>query len=210
MIRRMVVALSMVAGAGVASAQRPTQSSIAVDGHALTVLTAGQMKPGVPAVVLAAMHVSPPYVLVGHSYGGPIIHTFAARYPTEVAGLVYIDPTDFTQTRDDMCAVAKAAGLASCAALSKLNDQLLGGAPPGLVAEAQEVNRAEADGFAELRADGDAPVVPTVVLLAGKPQPWPPGFPVPATQTPSLPLRSSSAWRISPRSSSGCRRGCSC
>jgi pimeloyl-ACP methyl ester carboxylesterase len=35
----------------------------------------------------------PPYVLVGHSLGGPIIHIFAHRYPTEVAGMVFVDPT---------------------------------------------------------------------------------------------------------------------
>jgi pimeloyl-ACP methyl ester carboxylesterase len=39
----------------------------------------------------------PPYVLVGHSMGGPAIRLFAARYPREVAGLVFVDPTDFTR-----------------------------------------------------------------------------------------------------------------
>src|SRR5437879_5125271 len=129
--------------------------------------------------LLATMHVSPPYVLVGHSYGGPIIHTFAARYPKEVAGLVYIDPTDFTQTRDDMCAVAKAGQVTGCDVLSKLNEQFLRNLPPGLAPEAQEVTRAEADGFTAFRADGDAPIVPTVVLLAGKNQPLPPGVTFP-------------------------------
>jgi pimeloyl-ACP methyl ester carboxylesterase len=38
-------------------------------------------------------HVPPPYILVGHSLGGPYIRIFAARYPEEVAGLVLIDPT---------------------------------------------------------------------------------------------------------------------
>lgn len=234
MMKRIALALSMLVGGGIASGQRPTKSSVAVDGHTLTVLTAGEARPGAPTVVfssgfgaaastwadvqsdlatltrtiaydrsgvgesqlstrprtiqnlademhalLAAMNVAPPYVLVGHSYGGPIIHTFAGRYPKEVAGLVYIDPTDFTQTHDDMCAVARAAGIASCDVLAKLNDESLRGAPPGLVAEAKELNRAEADGFAEFRADGDAPVVPTVVLLAGRPQPFPPGLTFP-------------------------------
>jgi len=36
--------------------------------------------------------VSPPYVLVGHSFGGLTIRCFAARYPAEVAGLVLVDP----------------------------------------------------------------------------------------------------------------------
>src|SRR6476661_2779637 len=33
----------------------------------------------------------PPYVLVGHSFGGPVIRGFAARYPSLVAGMVLVD-----------------------------------------------------------------------------------------------------------------------
>ncbi|HWJ15745.1 MAG TPA: alpha/beta fold hydrolase [Gemmatimonadaceae bacterium] len=235
MMRRITWTLSMFFSvAATLNAQRPATSSIVVDGHTLVVLTAGESKPGVPAIVfssgfgagavtwgdvqsdvatltktiaydrsgvgesqpstrprtiqnlademhavLAATHVSPPYVLVGHSYGGPIIHTFAARYPKEVAGLVYVDPTDFMQTRDDICAVARAAQTTDCNMLARLNAQVLQGAPPGLVAEAREIERAEADGFTVFRVDGDAPIVPTVVLLAGKNQPLPPGVTFP-------------------------------
>ncbi len=35
---------------------------------------------------------SPPYILVGHSLGGPYVRVFAATYPDEVAGLVLVDP----------------------------------------------------------------------------------------------------------------------
>ena len=38
-------------------------------------------------------HLSPPYILVGHSLGGPYIRIFAGMYPDEVAGLVLVDPT---------------------------------------------------------------------------------------------------------------------
>jgi hypothetical protein len=41
--------------------------------------------------LLAAIHVGPPYVLAGHSYGGMITREFAALYPREVAGMVLID-----------------------------------------------------------------------------------------------------------------------
>jgi pimeloyl-ACP methyl ester carboxylesterase len=40
-----------------------------------------------------------PCVLVGHSWGGPLVRAFAGLYPSEVVGLVFIDPTDFTETR---------------------------------------------------------------------------------------------------------------
>ena len=35
---------------------------------------------------------SPPYVLVGHSFGGLTMPLFAARFPDEVAGMVLVDP----------------------------------------------------------------------------------------------------------------------
>lgn len=38
-------------------------------------------------------HVAPPYVLVGHSFGGPLIRVFAGMYPDEVRGLVLVDAT---------------------------------------------------------------------------------------------------------------------
>jgi pimeloyl-ACP methyl ester carboxylesterase len=47
---------------------------------------------------LTAVHVPPPYILVGHSFGGPYIRLFTAFYPGEVVGLVFVDPTDFMLT----------------------------------------------------------------------------------------------------------------
>jgi pimeloyl-ACP methyl ester carboxylesterase len=41
--------------------------------------------------LLARAHVQPPYVLVGHSYGGVLARVFAHRYPSETAGLVLVE-----------------------------------------------------------------------------------------------------------------------
>jgi pimeloyl-ACP methyl ester carboxylesterase len=41
--------------------------------------------------MLTVIGVGPPYVLVGHSYGGMITREFAALYPHQVAGMVLID-----------------------------------------------------------------------------------------------------------------------
>jgi pimeloyl-ACP methyl ester carboxylesterase len=54
---------------------------------------------------LHSARVAPPYVLVGHSLGGPFIRVFADLYPEEVGGLVLVDPTQeefitWNQARD--------------------------------------------------------------------------------------------------------------
>jgi len=41
--------------------------------------------------LLARARVAPPYVVVGHSYGGVLARVFADRYPSDTAGLVLID-----------------------------------------------------------------------------------------------------------------------
>jgi pimeloyl-ACP methyl ester carboxylesterase len=43
--------------------------------------------------LLNRAHVPGPYVLVGHSFGGLYVRTYAAKYPDEVAGLVLVDST---------------------------------------------------------------------------------------------------------------------
>jgi pimeloyl-ACP methyl ester carboxylesterase len=40
---------------------------------------------------LLAAHVKPPYILVGHSGGGPRVRRYTRKYPDEVAGLVFVD-----------------------------------------------------------------------------------------------------------------------
>ena len=44
--------------------------------------------------LLAAASVDPPYVMVGHSLGGPLIMVFGHEFDGEVVGLVYVDSTD--------------------------------------------------------------------------------------------------------------------
>jgi pimeloyl-ACP methyl ester carboxylesterase len=43
--------------------------------------------------LLDRAHVPGPYVLVGHSFGGLYVQSFAAQFPDEVAGLVLLDST---------------------------------------------------------------------------------------------------------------------
>ena len=51
--------------------------------------------------VLNYLNLEPPYVLVEHSLGGAYVRGFAVYYPEMLAGLVIIDPADFTETREN-------------------------------------------------------------------------------------------------------------
>ncbi len=49
--------------------------------------------------ILNHLGIAPPYILIGHSLGGAYVHGFAVYYPNLLAGLVIIDPADFTETK---------------------------------------------------------------------------------------------------------------
>ena len=51
------------------------------------------------ARLLARARIPPPYVLVGHSYGGLLVRMFARTYQCETAGIVLIDSMGRDQTR---------------------------------------------------------------------------------------------------------------
>lgn len=42
-------------------------------------------------LLLQALQLKPPYLLVGHSFGGMIMRMFASRYPDDVIGIVLVD-----------------------------------------------------------------------------------------------------------------------
>lgn len=49
--------------------------------------------------VLDAAGLPPPFVLVGHSFGGYVLQIFAARHPAAVAGLVFVDSITWPEWR---------------------------------------------------------------------------------------------------------------
>ena len=51
--------------------------------------------------LLAKCFIKPPYILVAHSLAGQMLHHYAATYPEEVAGAVYIDPSVFGNWMND-------------------------------------------------------------------------------------------------------------
>ena len=70
--------------------------------------------------ILEKLQIKPPYILVGHSLGGVYIRSFAGYYPNEVAGLVFIDPADFTETKQDWNQIFRQMGVPE----KKIDDML--------------------------------------------------------------------------------------
>ena len=103
--------------------------------------------------VLTASGEPGPYLLAGHSYGGPIIRLYASAHPADVVGLVLIDalsedlPNGLTPTQR--------------ALFETINTP-----PAGTDAEVLDLQAT----FQQLRESPPAPMVPTVVLTADRPQ----------------------------------------
>jgi pimeloyl-ACP methyl ester carboxylesterase len=59
------------------------------------------------AVMLERAKIEPPYVLVGHSYGGVLVRLFAHEHPDDVAGLVLVDSSHPDQVRRNLAAIPR-------------------------------------------------------------------------------------------------------
>jgi len=121
--------------------------------------------------LLAQMNVKAPYVLVGHSWGGPLIRMFAALYPQDVAGLVYVDPTDM-RSEEQQLEYYKARGHAAAdvpTIRERRRQQFRASGP-----EMQVALDLEQTYFAEFRALSAPPDVPVSVVMATRfdPAPW--------------------------------------
>ncbi len=98
--------------------------------------------------------VKPPYVLVGHSLGGPYVRVFSDLYPKEVAGMVLLDPSqeafdDWTKAHPD--------------GKQKEVDAQIAKAPEGLRAEWAGIDEA----YAQARAAKLPAGIPVTLITAG-------------------------------------------
>ena len=106
--------------------------------------------------VLEHEKVAPPYVLVGHSYGGALTRVFAATYPAEVAGIVFVDPMTEDLLAKDRAATGK---------IIAEEDERLKNAPPGIRAEWQALRGEALSDYPLLRAV-PKPNVPMTLLIS--------------------------------------------
>lgn len=83
-------------------------------------------------LLLKAAHVKPPYILVGHSAAGMNVRVYADRYPTEVVGLVLVDPSHEDQS-SRMWAISAPGGKAKWDAYLAEQSECIDEAEKGLV-----------------------------------------------------------------------------
>ena len=103
--------------------------------------------------LLVARGYAPPYLLVGHSFGGAYMELFAKAYPEEVVGVVLVDPR-----HRDFATACEQAGLEGCVV------------PADVVATLPQVQIDEIADFAhsadQIRAAGSFGPYPVRVLTA--------------------------------------------
>jgi pimeloyl-ACP methyl ester carboxylesterase len=109
--------------------------------------------------LVGAGKVDPPYVLVGFSFGGLVSQLYASTFPDDLAGLVLVEsnhPDEVEQFEAELT-------------------------PAQIKQDRREVNANEEGvdlyaSFKQVQAAPDLPDVPLVVITAGKPEDWPPGW----------------------------------
>ena len=123
--------------------------------------------------LMNSLNISPPYVLVGHSMGGVYVRGFAGLYPDEVAGLVFIDPADFTETKENWNQIFRSIGVPEKRIDEMLYDRLYSKPSPvdslryGPWSENQVLRELRKTDFAELFSL-PLPNVPIYFFIGGK------------------------------------------
>lgn len=101
--------------------------------------------------LLQRLSISPPYVLVGHSWGGVVTRAYFDQYAHEVAGLVFLDAVNPGRTRED-----RAKGLPPEGREKELASPTLPpippDTPPGLRAEYELILSEMANDYPEARS----------------------------------------------------------
>jgi pimeloyl-ACP methyl ester carboxylesterase len=122
--------------------------------------------------ILNALKISPPYVLVGHSMGGLYARGFAGFYPGDIAGLVFIDPADFTETKDDWNQIFRRIGVPEKRIEEMIYDRLykpsqVDSLHYGTWSESQVLAQLRRTDFADVKSM-PLPQVPIYFFIGGK------------------------------------------
>jgi len=125
--------------------------------------------------ILNQLHLEPPYVLVGHSLGGAYVRGFAVYYPEMLAGLVIIDPADFTETHLNKREVYRELGFDEATIDSlfakwekaNIENRKNSTAPLSVQEESEVLEEMRKTDFKEIN-DSELPNIPVHILTGGR------------------------------------------
>jgi pimeloyl-ACP methyl ester carboxylesterase len=118
--------------------------------------------------LLQRMNISPPYVLVGHSWGGLLTRAYFDQYANEVAGLVFLDALDPGMPRQERAKTVPPEERERVLAPPML-PEIPSDTPAGLRAEYELVGSEMVNDYPEARSLRVPNGVPIVVVLAAPP-----------------------------------------
>jgi pimeloyl-ACP methyl ester carboxylesterase len=117
--------------------------------------------------MLRQLGAAPPYVLVGHSWGGVFIRAFADAHPSEVAGMAFVDASDIETSRQEKAAVLPEADRTKLLAAPTLPPFEL---TPGQRAEFEAIIAENVSDYAIARSFRQPPGVPVAVVISTSPE----------------------------------------
>jgi pimeloyl-ACP methyl ester carboxylesterase len=118
--------------------------------------------------LLQTLKVPPPYILVGHSWGGLLTRAYFDQYGEEVAGLIFLDAMNPGKTREETARTVPPEERARVLAPPTL-PEIPAGTPAGLRAEYEVVGSEMVNDFPETRSLRLPSGVPVVVVHAAPP-----------------------------------------
>ncbi len=115
--------------------------------------------------LLGALDEPPPYLIVGHSWGGLFTWAFSDQYAAELAGLVFLDVTDFETTQEEKVAAVAPEDRERVLAPPTI-PPIPPDTPPGLRAEYEVVASEMLGNYPEARTLNRRSAVPVAVIVA--------------------------------------------
>lgn len=147
---------------------------LAYDRRGLGQSTADSVKPTLRRVaaslhaLLQRLSIPPPYILVGHSWGGLLTRAYFDQYAQEVAGLIFLDALNPGMTRDERAKAAPPEERERLLAPPTL-PEIPPDTPPGLRAEYEVVGSEMVNDYPDARSLRLPSGVPVVVVVAAPP-----------------------------------------
>jgi pimeloyl-ACP methyl ester carboxylesterase len=120
--------------------------------------------------LLAELNLAPPYILVGHGWGGILIKDFAVAHLEDIEAMIYLDPKDRSTSLEKMIAIFDREGMKGEKVATdyfRMRREGFQNAPAGVRAEA-EVLMDFSEGKIQDHKLYDFPGVPSVLFVGGK------------------------------------------